>query len=104
MTEQAAIPVPEDPVALAKNDLRPFRTMIAQAAALAVQDAVANMRSINTVATAAIGAAEQMLAQGASAENAGPMLSLAEASVTAARNNFEAVSLLANKLLEAQQD
>lgn len=102
MTDMPTALAPE-PVQSASylHDFHGFRAMIAQAAAIAVQDAVANMRNVNTVATAAIGAAQQLAIGGKGVPS--QILELAEQAQAIARNNFDAISVLAARLLAEQE-
>lgn len=94
-------PSQPEPILPEPLDLIPWRRMMAQAAALAVQDATANLRAVNTIAAASMGAAQQLLARGQSNEDALQMLSLAEKSVRLAQENFTAVSGMAQNLMGA---
>ena len=83
------------------DDVQAWRRMIAQTAALAVQDAAANMRNVNTINTAAVGAAQQMIVQGQSGDEAKQIMAIADTATTMARANFAAVAELADRLLIA---
>ena len=84
------------------DDMQAWRRMIAHTAALAVQDAAANMRNVNTITTAAIGAAQQMIVQGQSGDESKQIMAIAENATNLARANFAAVAELADRLLIAR--
>jgi hypothetical protein len=73
--------------------------MLRQAAALAVQDAVSNMRNVNIIANAALGVAQEMILNGADVEAANAAIAAAQAMVAAALQNFIAVGAAANTLI-----
>jgi hypothetical protein len=74
--------------------------ILRQAAALAVQDAVSNMRNVNIIANATLGVAQEMILNGADVEAANAAVAAAQAMVAAALQNFIAVGAAANKLIE----
>ena len=73
--------------------------MIRLAAAMAVQDAAAHMRNTQSVANAAIGAAQQMLLRGEAAAGAQDALTAAQNAVAAATTNYINVSAEAINIL-----
>jgi len=93
--------VKPEPEAQVLDDMQAWRRMIAHTAALAVQDAGANMRNVNTITTAAVGAAQQMIVQGQSPDDAKQIMAIAESATNLARANFAAVAQLAESLLTA---
>lgn len=75
-----------------------LQKIIDHAAVLAVQDAASYLRNVSTIATAAVGAAEQMIVQGHPPANAKYIVEIAESATAMARANLTAMVELANTL------
>jgi hypothetical protein len=73
--------------------------MVAQACAMAVQDAVAYLRNIETVSSAVIAVAQERLLADPGAENPLRTIATAQETVAAAVKTLEAVSAAAAKIL-----
>ncbi len=72
-----------------------YEAIIEQAAAMAVQDAVAHLRNTQTIANALLGAAGEMILRDGEAAQANEAMALAQAAVEAATMNVEKISALA---------
>jgi len=75
------------------------RAMVAQACAMAIQDAVAHLRNVEIVAGAAIGVAQERQLDGAWGDDPVKIIATAQETVAAAVKNLEAVSAAANRIL-----
>ncbi len=75
------------------------RAMVAQACAMAIQDAVAHLRNVEIVAGAAIGIAQEWQLVGARGEDPVKIIATAQETVAAAVKNLEAVSAATSKIL-----
>ncbi len=75
------------------------RAMVAQACAMAIQDAVAHLRNVEIVAGAAIGIAQEWQLVGARGEDPVKIIATAQETVAAAVKNLEAVSAATGKIL-----
>ncbi len=73
--------------------------MVAQACAMAVQDAVAYLRNTETIANAAIGAAIEIALNDPEDNESSKAIALAQSTVATALRNFEEVSTAAAKTL-----
>jgi hypothetical protein len=74
--------------------------MVAQACAMAIQDAVAHLRNVEIVANAAIGVAQERLLSGITTPDPQKAIATAQETVTAAIQILEAVSAAAGKVLK----
>jgi hypothetical protein len=84
---------------MSNADIDATSDMIRQAAAMAVQDAVSHMRNVNVLATAALGAAQEMMLDDANIDGAKAAIAAAQAMVSAATDNFVAVSAAAGRVI-----
>jgi len=73
--------------------------MVAQACAMAVQDAVAYLRNIETVSSAVIGVAQERLLADPAAQDSLRTIATAQETVAAALKTLEDVSAAAAKIL-----
>ncbi|AXS41808.1 hypothetical protein [Breoghania sp. L-A4] len=73
--------------------------MIEQAAAMAVQDAVAHLRNTQTIANAVLGVAEEMLLRDGDGPQANEAVALAQSAVDSATLNVERISALAAAMI-----
>jgi hypothetical protein len=74
--------------------------MVAQACAMAIQDAVAHLRNTETICVAVTGLAQDMMMRSGNPEPFAAVIASAQASVAAAAKNLEAVSAAASKILQ----
>ena len=75
------------------------RAMVAQACAMAIQDAVAHLRNVEIVAGAAIGVAQEWQLAGTRADDPVRIIAAAQETVAAAVKNLEAVGAAATRIL-----
>lgn len=75
------------------------RAMVAQACAMAIQDAVVHLRNVEIVAGAAIGVAQEWQLDGTRNGDPVKIIATAQETIAAAVKNLEAVSAAATKLL-----
>ncbi|HEY2070340.1 MAG TPA: hypothetical protein VGG48_12360 [Rhizomicrobium sp.] len=84
---------------MADTDRYALEKLVRHAAAMAVQDAAAHMRNVNTIASAALGAAHEMILDNQNVDQARAAIAEAQAMVTGATQNFLMVADAANRLL-----
>ncbi len=84
---------------MSDNDGYALEELVRHAAALAVQDAVTHMRNVNTIASATLGAAQEMILDNQNVDQARAAIAEAQAMVTGAAQNFVMVADAANRLL-----
>jgi hypothetical protein len=80
------------------NEADDLQKIINHAAVLAVQDATNYLRNVSTIATSAVGAAEQLIVQGHPHEEATHIVEIAESATAMARANLAAMVELASAL------
>lgn len=74
---------------------------IAQATAMAVQDATDNLRNVSTISTTAIGVAMAQLMSTGDAQTWGPIIQTAQSLVTACAADFQAIGQNAAAVLKS---
>lgn len=77
----------------------PAYAMVAQACALAIEDAVAHLRNVEIVATAVIGVAQERLLQDVSDADSVKAIATAQETIASAVKTLEDVGAAAAKLL-----
>ncbi|MEI9886874.1 MAG: hypothetical protein WDN08_10325 [Rhizomicrobium sp.] len=93
MSDPLPPPLPPSPPAEGQS-----YALVAQACAMAVQDAVAYLRNVETVANAVIGVAQERLLAGADGDTL-KTIATAQETVSAAVRTLEEVSAAATKIL-----